>query len=124
MDLPKKILIFAQKLVSLAQKLQLRGKKKSQNPIDNRNEKRIIKTMENLTNNDIRQLVAYAQSAPEYMSFSKACFVVSQLTNKTTDEIINISKPDVITEVLIDEAFRVPHFVASKTDNNGQIIIF
>ena len=56
--------------------------------------RRIIKTMEDLTNNDIIQLVEFAKSAPEFMKFTKACFCVAQLTGRTPEEVIEICKEE------------------------------
>jgi hypothetical protein len=79
--------------------------------------------METFSENDIRQLVKYAQSAPEYLTFYKACFCIATLADMLPEQVIAICRPAGDFSPEIVEALRIPTYATTNV-NKGQVIIF
>ena len=74
------------------------------------------------TNKDIKTLVEFAMAKPEYNSFGKAVFIVSQLTGTPLNTVLEIADTRVV-DALIDEAYRVP-LISTYDSVSGSVIEF
>lgn len=84
----------------------------------------IEQSTNSLTNTDIVKLVEYAQGAPEYLPFYKACFAIAGLTGLNPETVIKTVRDHRAGEALIEEAMRVPLFPACQQNKRGTFIIF
>ena len=80
---------------------------------------------DNITDNDIVQLVLFLQGRPQFYSFDRACFVVAINVGKTVEQVMRICRDAMITTALIEEAMRVPQFTPQRHEPTaGEIMIF